>query len=158
MGRGSSIPEEQKSEFQKRREALGLSREKAALLMPGANDDWLERIEKGKKAATPEDALLISEAYNDPELCNYYCSSCCAIGRKYVPAVDAGELSRIVLQMEASLNSFLSKRSTLVEIASDGEVSPSELGDLKDIQADLERLSVAIEALQLWTEKLEAEQ
>ncbi|MBP3884615.1 MAG: hypothetical protein J6D54_06735, partial [Olsenella sp.] len=82
----------------------------------------------------------------------------CAIGRKYVPAVDAGELSRIVLQMEASLNSFLSKRSTLVEIASDGEVSPSELGDLKDIQADLERLSVAIEALQLWTEKLEAEQ
>ena len=54
MGRGSSIPEEEKSEFQKRREALGLSREKAAMLMPGANDDWLERIEKGKKHATPE--------------------------------------------------------------------------------------------------------
>ena len=155
MGRGSSIPEEQKSEFQKRREALGLSREKAAMLMPGANDDWLERIEKGKKYATPEDALMISEAYNDPELCNYYCSSCCAIGRKYVPAVDAGELSRIVLQMEASLNSFLAKRSALVEIASDGEVSEAEMGDFKTIQADLERLSIAIEALRLWTEKLE---
>ena len=151
MGRGSSIPEEQKSEFQKRREALGLSREKAAMLMPGANDDWLERIEKGKKHATPEDALMISEAYNDPELCNYYCSSCCAIGRKYVPAVDAGELSRIVLQMEASLNSFLAKRSALVEIA-------AEMGDFKSIQADLERLSMAIEALQLWTEKLESGQ
>lgn len=158
MGRGSSIPEEQKSEFQKRREALGLSREKAAMLMPGANDDWLERIEKGKKLATPEDALTISEAYNDPELCNYYCSNCCAIGKKYVPAVEVGELSRIVLQMEASLNSFLSKRSVLVEIASDGEVSPAEMGDFKSAQADLERLSVAIEALQLWTEKLEAGQ
>jgi len=158
MGRGSSIPEDRKSEFQKRREARGLSREKAAMLMPGANADWLERIEKGKKLATPEDALTISEAYNDPELCNYYCSSCCAIGRKYVPAVEVSALSRIALQMEASLNSFLSKRSALVEIASDDAVSPIEMTEFKSIQIDLERLSMAIEALQLWTEKLETEQ
>ena len=157
MGRGSSIPEEKKSEFQKRREALGLSREKAAMLMPGINDDRLERIEKGKASATPEDVLTLSQAYKDPELCNYYCSNCCAIGRKYVPTVEVGELSRIVLEMEASLNSFLGKRSALVEIASDGSVSPTEMSDFKTIQADLERLSMAIEALQLWTEKLEAE-
>ena len=72
--------------------------------------------------------------------------------------MDAGELSRIVLQMEASLNSFLAKRSALVEIASDGEVSEAEMGDFKSIQVDLERLSMAIEALQLWTEKLESGQ
>lgn len=156
MGRGSNIPEKRKSEFQKRREALGLSREKAAKMMPGINDDRIERIEKGKALATPEDVLLMSKAYKDPELCNYYCANCCAIGKKYVPAVKVSDLSRIVLEVEASLNSFLGKRSFLVEIASDGVVSASELKEFKGIQADLERLSRAIEALQLWTERFDA--
>ncbi|WP_304427387.1 hypothetical protein [uncultured Adlercreutzia sp.] len=115
--------------------------------------DRLEGIENGRIAATPEDILLLADRYNDPALCNAYCSGQCRIGQRYVPEVRVGELPSIVLGMIATLNTVGTMKDRLIEIAADGVIDETERGDFEQIQDRLEELSIAVEALQLWVEK-----
>lgn len=64
------------------------------------------------------------------------------------------DLSQIVLEMLASLNSMQKKKERLIEITVDGEVSKDELEDFIYIQEELERISIAVETLQLWSERM----
>lgn len=154
MGRGSSIPEDERNELHKARDRAGLSREEVERLTNGQiSHDRLNRIELGKSEIRAEDVITLSEVYNEPELCNVYCSTICPIGKRYVPKIEVEDISRIILKMESALNAANHRREELVEIASDGEVSESEMKALSRIQADLERLSISVEALQLWVEK-----
>ena len=68
MPRKSTIGE--KTPFQKRREDLGLSREKAAEILDGISCERLYSIEHGKARPTPEDILAMADGYKDPTLCN----------------------------------------------------------------------------------------
>ena len=141
MGRGSV--RQNKNKFQLIREDLGLSREKAAELLETVSPERIEKIESGKCAPYPEEVLAFARKYKRPSLCNYYCSQCCPIGKAYVPEVEMKELSAIVLEMLASL-----------EITADGKVSGDEIDDFITIQQELERISVTVETLQLWSEKM----
>ena len=49
----------------------------------------IEKIENERVEAHPEEILVMADKYKAPELCNYYCSNQCAIGRQYVPEVNA---------------------------------------------------------------------
>ena len=64
------------------------------------------------------------------------------------------DLSQIVLEMLASLNSMNKQKERLIEITVDGEVSEDELKDFIYIQEELERISIAVETLQLWSERM----
>lgn len=96
----------------------------------------------------------MDEKYGNPELCNYYCSQQCDIGRKYVPEVKIKDLSKIVLEMLASLNSMHKKQERLIEITADGEISNDEMDDFVSIQEELEKISITVETLQLWSEQM----
>ena len=64
------------------------------------------------------------------------------------------ELSAIVLEMLASLNAVDKKRDRLIEITADGRIDGDEIGDFITIQRELERISITVETLQLWAEKM----
>ena len=151
MGRPSSNPD--KLPFQIKREELGLSREQAVKKIAGMTYDRLEGIENRRIAATPEDILLLAKRYNDPSLCNAYCSGPCMIGQRYVPEVKVGELPSIVLGMIVTLNNVGAMKDRLIAIAADGIIDEDEREDFEAIQNQLEELSIAVEALQLWVEK-----
>ena len=155
MSRKSSI--EEKTPYQKRREELGLSREKAAETLDGISYERLYNIEHGKTAATPDDILIMADAYKDPALCNTFCAHQCGIGQRYVPHVDVGELPAITLGIIAALNKLDAMKNRLIEICADGGIDESEEEDFTRIQASLEQLSLSVEALQLWTEKMQRE-
>ena len=95
----------------------------------------------------------MAEVYKAPELCNYYCSHECPIGRKYVPPIEMTELPAIILETVASLNAVYPLTNRLIEISRDGQISEDESPDFSNIQENLEKVSLAIEALQLWVEK-----
>ena len=76
---------------------------------------------------------------------------------KYVPEVSMKDLSQVVLEMLASLNSMSKSRERLIEITADGVIGSEELADFVKIQKELERISVTVETLQLWTEKMIAD-
>ena len=96
----------------------------------------------------------MAEKYKSPSLCNYYCSQHCPIGQQYVPEVEIKELSAIVLEMLASLNAVEKEKDRLIEIAADGTIDSDEVEDFIRIQEELERISVTVETLQLWSERM----
>ena len=152
MGRASV--KENKNRYQLAREELGLSREKAGDLLGTIPAERIEKIENEKSLPHPDEVLVMSQKYKKPSLCNYFCSNDCPIGREYVPEVQIKELSAIVIEMLASLNSVNKTRDRLIEIAADGVISDDEIDDFIRIQNELERISITVETLQLWAEKM----
>lgn len=151
MGRASV--KEDKNIYQMTREEFGLSREKASELLVTMSKDRIEKIE-GDYIPHPDEVLLMSKVYKKPCLCNHFCSNECEIGKQYVPKVEIKELSAIVIEMLASLNSAGKQKDRLIEIAADGKINNDEIDDFIKIQEELERISVTVETLQLWTEKM----
>ena len=152
MGRIST--KENKNQFQLCREEMGLSREKASELLGWISPERIEKIENEKYLPHPDEVLAMSEAYKVPRLCNYYCANLCPIGQEYVPEVKVKDLSQIVLEMLSSLNSVRKKQERLIEITADGEIANDEVEDFVNIQKELERISFAVETLQLWSERM----
>lgn len=152
MGRVSV--KENKNIYQLRREELGLSREKASELLETMPADRIEKIESEKTLPHPDEVLLMSEAYKMPNLCNHYCANECPIGKQYVPEIKIKDLSQIVLEMLASLNSMHKKQERLIEITADGKIEGDEIKDFIRIQEELEKISITVETLQLWSEQM----
>lgn len=145
---------ENKNIYQKTRETLGLTREEASELLETMAPERIEKIENERTSPHPDEVLLMSEKYKQPNLCNYYCSNQCPIGQQYVPEIKVKDLSQIVLEMLASLNSMQKKKERLIEITVDGHISEDELADFIFIQQELEKISIAVETLQLWSERM----
>jgi len=152
MGRSST--RENKTRYQLAREELGLSREKASELLETIAPELIEKIESERSLPRPDEVLIMAEKYKTPSLCNYFCARQCPIGQQYVPEIRSSELSDIVLKMLASLNAMDRKKERLIEIAADGTISKDEIDDFVRIQKELERISVTVETLQLWVEKM----
>ncbi len=152
MGRVST--KENKNIYQLRREELGLSREKASDLLETIPPERIEKIESEKSLPHPDEILTMSEGYKMPNLCNYYCANECPIGMQYVPEVKVKDLSQIVLEMLASLNSMNKQKERLIEITADGSIEDEEIKDFVKIQKELEKISITVETLQLWAEQM----
>lgn len=152
MARVSS--KKDKNIYQRTRENLDLSREGASELLEWISPERIERIENEKSNPNPDEVLQMADKYKLPRLCNYYCANQCPIGQEYVPEIKTKELSQIILEMLASLNSMNKKRDRLIEITADGAISGDEIEDFIYIQDELERISVTVETLQLWSERM----
>lgn len=147
---------ENKNIYFQKREELKLTREQASELLETIAPERIEKIENERTEPHPDEILIMSDKYKAPELCNYYCSNQCPIGQQYVPEVQIRDLSKIVLQMIDSLNCVQDKQRRLINITADGIVDDDELDDFIDIQNKLEKISITVEALQLWTEQMVA--
>ncbi len=78
------------------------SREGAAEQL-GIDRTRLARIELGSLNPYPEEVLLMSDAYNTPELNNYFCSRMCPLGQQTVPAAELLHLDRITIRILTAL-------------------------------------------------------
>lgn len=145
---------ENKNLYHRTRESLRLTREAASELLESITPERIEKIENERSLPHPDEVLVMAEKYKQPSLCNFYCANQCPIGQQYVPEVKIKDLSQIVLEMLASLNSMNKQKERLIEITVDGEVSEDELKDFIYIQEELERISIAVETLQLWSERM----
>ena len=155
MGRVSK--KANKNIYQLRREELGLSREKASEILGSVPPERIEKIESEKSFPHPDEIMAMAEGYKMPDLCNYYCANECPIGKQYVPEIKIKDLSKIVLEMLASLNAMNRKKERLIEISADGTIDDNEIQDFIKIQEELEKISITVETLQLWAEKMLAE-
>ena len=145
---------ENKNIYQRTREALGLTREEASGLLGTMSPERIEKIENERSMPHPDEVLLMSDQYKHPSLCNHYCANQCPIGQQYVPEIKVKDLSQIVLEMLASLNAMNKQKERLIEITVDGKITGDELKDFIYIQEELERISIAVETLQLWSERM----
>ena len=152
MARAST--KENKNIYHKTRESLQLTREAAAELLESISPERIEKIENERSLPHPDEVLIMAERYKQPSLCNHYCANQCPIGQQYVPEIKIKDLSQIVLETIASLNAMQKKKERLIEITVDGKISDDEIGDFVFIQKELEKISIAVETLQLWCERM----
>ena len=145
---------ENKNIYHKTRESLQLTREAASELLESITPERIEKIENERSLPHPDEVLVMAEKYKQPSLCNFYCANQCPIGQQYVPEVKIKDLSQIVLEMLASLNSMSKQKERLIGITVDGKITGDELEDFIYIQEELERISIAVETLQLWSERM----
>ena len=147
---------ENKNVYFQRREELKLTRDQASELLESIPPERIEKIENERVEPHPEEILIMAHKYKSPELCNYYCSKQCPIGQQYVPEVKIQSLSQIVLKMIDSLNTAQDQQRRLISITADGIIDDTEIDDFVNIQEQLEKISITVEALQLWTEQMVA--
>jgi len=152
MARAST--KENKNIYHTTRENLRLTREAASELLQAITPERIEKIENERSLPHPDEVLVMAEKYRKPDLCNFYCANQCPIGQQYVPEIKIKDLSQIVLEMLASLNAMSKKKDRLIEITADGTIAGEELEDFIFIQQELERISITVETLQLWSEKM----
>ena len=145
---------ENKNAYFRRREELKLTREQASELLETIPPERIEKIENERVEPHPDEIKLMAAKYKAPELCNYYCSNQCPIGQQYVPEVKINDLSQIVLTMVDSLNDVQDNQKRLIRITADGIIDDTEIDDFVDIQEKLEKISITVEALQLWSEQM----
>ena len=145
---------ENKNIYQRTREGLDLTREEASDLLVTMSPERIEKIESERSMPHPDEVLLMSDKYKQPTLCNYYCANQCPIGQQYVPEIKVKDLAQIVLETIASLNKMQKQKDRLIEITVDGKITGDELADFVHIQEELEKISVAVETLQLWCERM----
>lgn len=150
------MEQKEKNIYRKSREAAGLTREAAAEQLQFISEDRLERIENEKSALHPDEIHAMAECYNNPSLFNYYCANECPIGRERVPEIKLKNLSQITLEMLVMINTLSKEKDRLVEITVDGEISQDELPDFSEIKRNLDKMSQAIDALNLWLEHMQA--
>ncbi len=153
-----------KNIYQITREELGLSRAEATEYipndaqfpgMPGVPEYKLVKIENGTVAVQPADVVAMAQRYNRPELRNYYCCHECAIGKIDAPEVPFdGGVHEILVNMAVALKKVNHNKIRLMEILEDGKLSADEQADFDKIYEELEQVSMTVEALQLWCEKM----
>ena len=136
------------------RKQSNLTQAKASEAMQTISEDRLARLETGKITMTPNDVLEMANAYKRPDLCNYYCTHECPIGKNTLSEIKPQQLSNIILKMVASLNTVETEKNALIEITSDGQISENELKDFARIQMELNEISSTVEALKLWVKEM----
>lgn len=157
MGRKSI--KENKNVYQEARDELGWSREKAAdeiLKIENGRYGYVDKyklvkIEEESIKIQPDDIVALSKAYNKPELRNHYCCHDYEIGKIDAPEVIYKDnVHEILVNMACSLESVNGNKMRLMEILVDGKVDETEMPDLNKILDELEKISMTIEAIQIW--------
>ena len=145
---------ENKNVYFQKREELKLTRDQASELLESIPPERIEKIENEREEPHPDEILIMADKYKAPELCNYYCANQCPIGQRYVPEVKIQDLSQIVLKMISSLNSVQDNQRRFINITADGVIDDDELEEFVDIQEELDKISITVKALQLWSEQM----
>ncbi len=150
MGKKSS--RQNKNIYLESREAVNLTRAKASELLKSVTESRLEKIESEKIPAEPEDVLAMAKIYHRPELCNYYCSKECALGKGVVPEIKISSLAEISLATLSSLNALYKERDLFIDITADGKISNDEIQDFSTILDHLEKISLTANSLRIWVQ------
>ncbi|MBO5092617.1 MAG: helix-turn-helix domain-containing protein [Clostridia bacterium] len=129
------------------RKQKGLTQEKLAEIM-GVSYQAVSKWENEKSLPDVYVLPLLAKTFG------------CSIDALFSHQNDAliGNLKEITIEMLASIVSLEEKKRRILEIARDGKVDESELEDFVFIKKELERISSTVDALQIWLEKMIADE
>lgn len=116
----------------------------------GLDRTRLAYIELGNIYPHPEEALMLAEAYNAPELGNYYCSQVCPLGKKTVNKIEASALEKTVLQLLAVFQTLPEIKTELISIAAKGTIDNDECVRMEAIIKNLDKAADSIQALKIF--------
>ena len=113
----------------------------------------LANIEAGNINPHPEEVNLMADAYNAPELLNYYCSQQCPLGRGRVEKLSPRNLESAALKMERVTRNIDEITQVIADIAEDGKITKEELPEFEQNLQKLREVKKSIEELLLIVEQ-----
>ncbi len=124
---------------------LFISREK--LLM-------IEQTDPNRRSTNPnpDEVLQMSNLYNAPELCNYYCTHHCPIG-KGSPELMYNNLEQITVRLMVAMHYLEDANDGIFRILEDGKVENEEREEFTKILEILSKISYSANSLELWAQK-----
>lgn len=127
------------------------SREGAAEEL-GIDRTRLARIELGSVRPYPEEALLMADLYNAPELRNLFCKKECPLGCD-LPDWKLEDLDRITVKAIVSFRKITETKESLLDIVEDGIITDDEKPKLDVILKNLDELATVSQNLKIWIAK-----
>ncbi|MCR4587569.1 MAG: helix-turn-helix transcriptional regulator [Lachnospiraceae bacterium] len=152
---GKRSVKENKTIYQLCREEAGLTREEASEIMDYISDDRIERIENERSEIRPDEVIAMAQCYKNPNLCNYYCTHECPIGKENVDVVEEKNLTQITLEILSDLNTLEKARNRFIEISADSKITKDETRDFEEIKDHLENIARSVDSLRLWIKNVE---
>lgn len=128
------------------------SREGASEIL-GIDRTRLARIELGSLNPYPEEVLLMSDAYNAPELNNYFCTKICPLGYQTIPEAELLHLDRLTIKILSALKNTETIKQELIDVVQDGIITEDEKPKIEQILEALEAISKTAFDMKLWIEK-----
>lgn len=131
------------------------SRAGAAELL-NLSEDAVKAAELGLYKCMPVDnAVLMADLYNAPELLNHYCLHECPIGKNRPISTEVVSVDRVTIKLLRRLqNGVLADlKEKLLEISEDGVISDDELPILQEIVESLDGISRAASELKIIGQK-----
>ena len=101
---------------------------------------------------SPEEVVIMAREYDAPELCNYYCTKQCPIG-KGTPTLIHDNLNEISTRLMNALHFLQGADDKIYKILEDGKITDDERRDLKQIIETLNKISYSASSLELWAKK-----
>ena len=114
----------------------------------------LLNIEIGRILPRPEEVVAMAKAHHAPELCSYYCSQECQVGKFMdYPDIDELNLPEIATSLVTSMHLFGKATDTVCGILKDNEITENEMEEFKKVLGMLDELSDYCDALKLWAKQ-----
>lgn len=138
-----------------------LSSREGAAAITGIERTRLARLELGMITPHPDEVRVLADAYNAPELLNYYCSHDCQIGRcmdVLLPAEQPSGIAQLAVQAAIALRDAEIIRDRLLDISADGIVDAGEQKELENILHEIGQISQVAHQLNAVARKLRGEE
>ena len=128
------------------------SREGAAEVL-GIDRTRLARIELGTLTPYPEEAVLMADAYNAPNLMNHFCTAECPIGKRIMMQADLEQLDKMAIDILAAVHGVANVSDAVLTIVADGRVSGEEMAELQKVLQNMQQVAKAASELQIYISK-----
>jgi hypothetical protein len=113
----------------------------------------LSAIEVGRVLPSPQEVSFMAQAYQAPQLYDYYCSKVCKFRSALsldTTALDFNRLESISLKLFAALHYLEGIKEKLHVLLKDAQITPDEEDDFNRILCTLGKLSYSTDSLRLW--------
>ena len=120
----------------------------------GIDRTRIAHIELGTINPHPEEVLMFADAYNAPELHNYFCSRMCSLGKQTINPIEYDELERVTLRLLSAFNQLdlPAVFNDLVEVAAFGSLDENR-ERIEEIITKLDSATDRIQAVKLFFKK-----
>lgn len=97
--------------------------------------------------APPDRILKLSEAYQNKEVLEWYCTDVCPIGKEQHCKIKVNGLSSAVMTFITEMDDVEELEKLLMRITCDGKIDQSEVADIEKIMSEIDHVERAIHAL-----------
>jgi hypothetical protein len=111
-------------------------------------------IENERIMPRPDEVVAMANVYKSPEICSYYCSHECPVGKIMdYPEIDKLNFSEITTSLISSMHLFGKTTDKICAILQDHKISENEMEDFKKVLGMLDEISDYSDALKLWAKQ-----